>query len=92
MSDTVRCTYCQCVLTIGGYDFTGHTEERCKEWTLYRVRDLEKTVERLNLDLAVLRDMMGRHVCPEEKPRSIRERLGRVNPTPGHPGDPELMR
>lgn len=63
MSDTTTCSYCGCTLTMGRYEFTGHTDELCKALTLDRIRFTERALEDAKRDLTILRDMMGRHVC-----------------------------
>jgi hypothetical protein len=63
MSDTKTCTYCGCVLTIGKYEFLAHTDEFCKRGTLYRIQDLTRMLTKSYEEVAILRDMMGRHEC-----------------------------
>jgi len=60
---------------MGRYEFTGHTDELCKALTLDRIRFTERALENAKNDLAILRDMMGRHVCASEPAPPARDEV-----------------
>lgn len=69
MSHETRCEFCLCPLSLGAYEFTGHTPDLCRLGTLDRIKTLTKMFQEGQRDIAILRDMMGRHVCaPEPRP------------------------
>jgi uncharacterized protein YcgI (DUF1989 family) len=63
MGDEIRCAACDCLLTLGNMEFRGHTDERCREWSIARVRHLTETIARQQQDIAILRDTIARHDC-----------------------------
>ena len=63
MSNVTRCSLCDCILSLGEYDFTGHTPDLCQRGTVDRIAFLTKMYQESQRDVAILRDMMARHEC-----------------------------
>ena len=74
MSDESKCSLCGCILTLGDMYFAGHTEELCRAGTLGRIRMLETMLSERMKDIAMLRDMIARHVCAPERAAEEKEK------------------
>lgn len=67
MSDESVCALCGCILTLGNMEFMGHTPELCRQGTAYRIAHLRQMLDSRDRDIALLRDMVARHVCAARK-------------------------